>query len=337
MQERIGILLVNLGSPDSPDTGDVRRYLKEFLLDWRVIDIPPVPRNLLVRGIIAPFRAPKSGAAYRKIWTADGSPLIHITRQLAELAQAKLGPQFQVEMAMRYQNPSIASALEKFRKDLPAKLKVISLYPQYASSTVGSVHQEVMRVLSTWQTIPHLEFVNSYPLHPGLIDAFVARAAEHQVEAYDHVLFSFHGLPERQLTKADTHDHCIRQADCCAKLSPQNAYCYSAQCHATAQAIAGRLGLSQQQYTICYQSRLGKTPWKRPYTSDVLHEMAQQGKKRLLVFSPAFVADCLETIYEIGMEYQEEFEKMGGEKITLVEGLNTHPIWVDAVCDLCRS
>lgn len=334
---KTGLLLVNLGSPDSPATPDVRRYLKEFLLDWRVIDIPSVQRNLLVRGVIAPFRAPKSGASYKKIWTDKGSPLVNTTRDLARMVLEKLGRDYQVEYAMRYQNPSIRSVLQHFRKEPPDKLIIFPLYPHYASSTVGSVHEEVMKELATWQVIPQLQFVNSYYNDPGLIAAFAARGREHDLQKYDHVLFSFHGLPERQLIKADTHNHCLRKDNCCDGISVANQYCYSAQCHATAFEIARSLGIPREKYTICFQSRLGKTPWKRPFTTDVIDELAKAGKKRILAFSPAFVSDCLETIYEVAVEYKEEFVQKGGEELTLVTGLNTHPQWVETVVRLVKG
>lgn len=334
---KTGILLVNLGTPDSPATPDVRKYLVEFLTDARVIDIPAVQRNLLVRGIIAPFRAPKSAATYQKIWTKKGSPLMFISQELRDLLAQELGDGYQVELAMRYQSPSIASQLEKFRGQAISKLRVVPLFPQYASATTGSVHQEVMRIVSTWQTIPPIEFVNSYPVDPGMVATFAELGKQHDISGYDHVLFSFHGLPERQLIKADSHGVCLQSDTCCHTWTEKNHFCYGAQCHATAVAIAKELNLEPSKFTVCYQSRLGKTPWKQPYTSDVIHKLAHEGKKRVLVFCPAFVADCLETIFEIGVEYGEEFQKLGGEELTLVEGLNTHPGWVQALAGICRG
>lgn len=315
----------------------MRKYLKQFLLDPRVIDIPTIPRNLLVRGIIAPFRAPKSSATYKAIWTRDGSPLLAYGIQLRELVAAELGPDYQVELAMRYQSPSIESVLNKFKGKAIQKLRIIPLFPQYASATSGSVHQEVMRILSTWQVIPDVEFVNSYPVQPTMIEAFAERGRQYNLADYDHILFSYHGLPQRQLIKADVHNHCLQSAACCQVLSEKNYYCYSAQCHATTQAIAKQLNISPDQYTVSFQSRLGKTPWTQPYTIQVLEKLAREGKKRILVFCPAFVADCLETLFEIGKEYDEEFRHWGGEKVQLVEGLNLHPLWVKAVGELVKG
>lgn len=334
---KTGILLVNLGTPDSPATADVRRYLKQFLLDPRVIDIPALPRNLLVRGIIAPFRSPKSAKTYRHIWTKEGSPLLVISQKLAIALQEKLGSEYHVELAMRYQNPSLESVLNKFKGKAIRKLKVIPLFPQYASATTGSVHEEVMRILGKWQTIPPVELVNSYHDLPGMIAAFAANGRAKGIDNYDHVLFSYHGLPQRQLLKADEQAHCLKAKDCCATLGEKNRFCYSAQCHATTAALVGELGLTEGQYTTTFQSRLGRAEWIRPYTSDVIHDLAKKGLKRLLVFCPAFTADCLETIFEIGEEYREEFIEAGGEELTLVESVNTHPLWVEGLAGLAKN
>ena len=334
MKKKTGILLVNLGTPDSPETPDVRRYLREFLMDERVIDINKVGRTLLVNGIIAPFRAPKSGALYKEIWTEAGSPLMVYGMELLEKVREKMGEDYQVEFAMRYQNPSIESALEKFKGKLLDKIRVVPLFPQYASATTGSVHQKVMEIVSGWGYIPPIEFVGSFHDHPKMIEAFVELSNPFDLDSYDHILFSYHGLPQRQMAKSDPGNHCLSSPDCCKTFSEKNHFCYSAQAYETTRLIAEALNLPKEKYTLCFQSRLGNTPWLQPYTSEVLKECAEKGRKRLLVFAPAFVADCLETIYEVGVEYQEEFEEMGGEKVQLVPGLNAHPKWVEAVVDL---
>lgn len=334
---KTGILLVNLGTPDSYRTSDVRKYLVEFLTDGRVIDIPYVSRQLLVRGIIGPFRAPKSAKIYKEVWTDEGSPLLVISEKLRDLVAAELGDDFQVELAMRYQSPSIESALDRFKGKIYKKIRIIPMFPQYAGASTGSVHQEVMRIISGWQTIPDVEFVNSYPVDEDMIAAHIARGKEYDLDSYDHILFSYHGLPERQLIKADPGNHCAQSKDCCFNWSEKNYYCYGAQCYATTKAIVAGLGLSEDRYTTCFQSRLGKTPWKQPYTTDVLEHLAKEkGAKRLLFFCPAFTADCLETIVEVGSEYAEDFAEMGGEQVTLVEGLNTHPKWIESVVKMCR-
>ena len=334
MTKKTGILLVNLGTPNSPATSDVRTYLKEFLLDPRVIDIPAIPRNLLVRGIIAPFRAPKSAKTYKAIWTNQGSPLLYYSQQAADALQAKLGDQYVVKLAMRYGRPSLATRLAEFKALDLDKIRVVPMFPQYASATTGSVHQKVMELVSTWQTIPPIEFVNSYPEHSKLISCFAEAGKALSPDKYDHILFSFHGLPERQLVKADLNNHCQQAKGCCEVYGEHNKFCYGAQCQLTARRIAEYLDLPKEKYTVCYQSRLGKTPWIQPYTSVVLEELAKAGKKKILVFSPAFVADCLETIFEIGVEYQEDFETMGGEHVQLVPSLNDHPTWIEALAEL---
>ena len=330
-----GILLVNLGTPDSPSVPDVRKYLDEFLMDERVIDISTLGRTLLVKGIIVPFRGPKSAKTYQKVWTENGSPLMYYSLRVKELLQQKLGDEYYVELGMRYQNPSIASALEKLKAAGVRSVKVIALFPQYASATTGSVHQKVMEIVSKWQTIPTISFINSFHDEPGMIGIFAGNGARYEPDTFDHVIFSFHGLPQRQLIKADdSKKHCLQSADCCSRLTEVNKFCYSAQCHNTARLIAERLNIPKEKYTVTFQSRLGKEPWAQPYTSEVIHELGKKGTKRLLVFSPAFVADCLETIYEIAEEYDLEFKALGGEKVKLVESLNDRPEWIEVLADL---
>lgn len=326
-----GILLVNLGTPDEPTRGAVYRYLKEFLLDPRVIDIPAVQRNLLVRGVIAPFRSKSASKLYQELWTEDGSPLKVYGYELKEKLQEEMGDAYLVELAMRYQSPSVESVLKNMLAQHVSELIIVPLFPHYASASTGSVYEEVMRVLSKVQGIPKLRFVNSFYDHPDFIASIMARGKEHKLEDYDHVLFSYHGLPVRQLVKADLGNHCNKAKDCCLTISDKNQHCYSAQCHATTKALVKELGLVEGQYTTCFQSRLGKEPWVEPYTTNVLQQRADAGDKRLLVFCPAFVADCLETTIEVSVEYMEEFEEMGGEHVQLVDSLNGHPRWVSGL------
>lgn len=333
-----GILLVNLGTPDSPKVSDVRRYLDEFLMDGRVVDVPAPVRALLVKGIIVPFRGPKSAKTYQAIWTENGSPLMYYSVRTAELLQERLGDEYHVELAMRYQNPSIQSALDKLKAAKVDSIKVIPLFPQYASATTGSVHDKVMEIVRTWQAIPDISFINSYYDEPGIIKNFAENGKKYQPETYDHILFSFHGLPQRQLRKGDdSKAHCLKVENCCETLCDNNKFCYSAQCYQTAKLIAAELNIPREKYTICFQSRLGSDPWAQPYTSAVLEELAHKGAKKVLVFCPAFVADCLETIFEIAEEYQEEFEEMGGEKVQLVESLNDHPMWIETLERLVKK
>ncbi|MGO4878778.1 ferrochelatase [Pedobacter psychrotolerans] len=332
-----GILLVNLGTPDSPATPDVRKYLDQFLMDERVIDIPKLNRTLLVKGIIVPFRSPKTAKLYKEIWNENGSPLLYYSRLQAQMLQERLGGEYHVELAMRYQSPSIALALANLKAGLVESIQVIPMFPQYASASSGSVMQLVMELVSKWQTVPPISFVNSFHDNELMIQVFAENARKHNIEDFDHVLFSFHGLPERQLLKCDhTGSYCLKTADCCQTLNDTNKFCYSAQGHDTARLIAKELNLTRDQYTVCFQSRLGKEPWVQPYTTDVLKKLAAEGKKRLLVFSPAFVADCLETLYEITVEYHEEFRALGGEHVQLVESLNDSPVFIEALAGMIK-
>ena len=333
-----GILLINLGTPDDPGRGAVYRYLKEFLMDRRVIDIPWLQRTLLVRGIIAPFRSGQSSKLYKELWTENGSPLKYYGEKLTEGVQKDLGSDFEVELAMRYQSPSIESGIDKLMKKGVSSILVFPLFPQYASASTGSAHEEVMRVISQKQVIPDVKMINSFHNLPGMIEVFSDNARAFDIPSYDHILFSYHGLPARQLIKADpTGHHCKKAENCCAVLGVHNQHCYSAQCYDTTYAIANNLGLKKEDYTICFQSRLGRAEWNKPYTSDVLKIRAEKGDKKLLVLCPAFVADCLETTVEVSTEYMEEFQEMGGETVDLVPSLNDHPKWIKTVSDLIRE
>jgi len=331
-----GILLVNLGTPDAPTRSAVYRYLKEFLLDRRVIDISWLGRQLLVRGIIVPFRSGKSAKLYQKLWTENGSPLKYYGNRVAEGLRTQLGEGYVVELAMRYQSPSIASAIEKLLQQQVSDIVVLPMFPQYASASTGSVYEEVMRILAKRNAIPPVRFINSFYDYEPMIEIFADNARKFDLSSYDHILFSYHGLPQRQMRKADDFNHCLQKENCCQSIGPVNQFCYSAQCHATTRALVAKLNLKPGSYTTSFQSRLGRDPWVQPYTTTILEEQAHKGAKRLLVFSPAFVADCLETIVEISDEYQEEFEKMGGETVDLVPSLNDDPRWVKAVADLVR-
>ncbi len=334
---RTGVLVVNLGTPDSPTRGDVYRYLREFLTDRRVIDYPWVARQALVQGVIAPFRSGSSAKLYQKLWTEAGSPLKVFGESLVEQLQPRLGEQYIVRLAMRYQSPSIESTIEELLALDIDRLVVFSLFPQYASATVGSVHDEVMRVLRQAENIPELVLMRDYYDHPGMIRCFADNARRFDLDSYDHVLFSFHGLPERQLRKSDRHEHCTKAADCCGSISAVNQYCYSAQSHATARAISQELGLSPKQYTVCFQSRLGPEKWAQPYTSATIKARREAGDTRLLVLCPAFTADCLETVIEIADEYHEEFMELGGEVLDLVPSLNDSAAWVEVVAGMVEA
>lgn len=329
-----GVLLVNLGTPDSYDPRDVYKYLIEFLTDARVIDFPWWRRQLFVRGFIVPTRYRQSAELYKKLWTDKGSPLLVHGRAVENALQQSLGPSYKVALGMRYQNPSIAAALEKLRKANVHEIIVVPLFPQYSSATTGSVNQKVMETVKDWMVIPKMTFINSFATHPSFIRAFAQRGRQYPISTYDAVVFSFHGLPERQIRKCDNLSHCLKPT-CCETFDTRNTHCYRAQCYSTARAIAAELSI--ESYQVCFQSRLGKEPWLKPYASDLIHDCAKAGKKKLLVFSPSFVCDCLETTSEISEEYGTEFKKLGGEELQLVEGLNSHPAWIEALQSIVKQ
>jgi ferrochelatase len=338
MLDMDGVLLINLGTPEAPRSGPVRKYLREFLSDPRVLDINPVGRKLLLEGVILPLRPQKSAAAYRKIWTERGSPLLVESLALVEKVREALGAEVPVELGMRYGNPSIASALGRLSAARTSRLVVAPLYPQYSSAATGSSLEEVYRITGAFEVVPNLSVLPPFYADPGFLDAF-ARQGEPVLarDRPDHVLFSFHGLPERQVKRSDpTAAHCLQSASCCDRMVDANRDCYRAQSFATARALAHRLGLAQGRFTVCFQSRLGRTPWIRPYTDQVIPELAARGMRRLAVFCPAFVADCLETLEEIGLRARDQFLSLGGESLSLVPSLNASPAWVSALTALLR-
>jgi ferrochelatase len=335
---KTGVLLVNLGTPDSTETSDVRKYLREFLMDERVIDIPFLNRWMLVNLIIAPSRAPKSAAEYRKVWTERGSPLLFHTEDLKEKLVQKLDPdRYVVAMAMRYQNPSIERGLAELRKANVSKIVVLPLFPQYASASNGSVMDKVMEIARQWQIIPEITFISNFVEHPLFLEAWAEQGRiAMQGREFDKYVFSYHGLPERQILKGSVENHCQLNS-CCDSYGEKNQFCYRAQCFHTTRLLAEKLGIPKEKVMNCFQSRLGKDPWIKPYTDEVIEQLAKEGVKRVLVFSPAFVADCLETTVEVGQEYKHQFEELGGEHWELVPSLNSNDTWVECVKDLVES
>ncbi|MFO7563781.1 MAG: ferrochelatase [Enhygromyxa sp.] len=339
---RTGILLVNLGTPDAPEPGPVRRYLREFLADPRVIDINPIGRALLLHLIILPFRPRRSAAAYQKIWTPEGSPLLVHGRGLLAALRERL-PEHPIELAMRYGQPSIPAALARLREQSCDQLIVLPLYPQYAASSTGSSVERIYRCAAPLWNTPYIHVIPPFYDHPAFLMAF-AEVARAKLDALapDHVLFSFHGLPERQVIASADPKRCLAQADCCERLVDGNRNCYRAQCFATARGLAAALELGEahgleQRWSISFQSRLGRTPWIKPYTDEVVPALARRGVRKLAVICPAFVADCLETLEEIGMRAREDFIAAGGELLELVPSLNVHPSWIAAVEQLIRE
>lgn len=330
-KQKIGVLLINLGTPDSPSVKDVRKYLRQFLNDPRVIDINPVGRFFLVNGIIVPFRAPKSAKIYQQLWTKDGSPLLIYGNKVKEKLQRVLPANYTVELAMRYQNPSLKSVLAKMQKEGYSKIILLPMFPQYASSSTGSAIEEAMRIINKWWVIPHIEIVNQFFDNDQFIAAFAEKGQMYSPKEYDHVLFSYHGLPERQVDKVYTDGKPCKDHDCENEWNEHNEYCYKAACYETTRRIAHQLGLDPSKYSVAFQSRLGRDPWIKPYSDHVLVDLAKSGVKKLLVFSPAFIADCLETTIEIGVEYTHIFQENGGEKLQLVESLNDSDKWIECL------
>jgi ferrochelatase len=329
------VLLINLGTPDSPSVRDVRSYLSQFLNDPRVVDLPWLVRKILVNLVIVPFRAPKSAKIYQKLWTEKGSPIIFHGKKVRELLQERLGDGYSVELAMRYKNPGIPEVLERIRVSNPDRIIVLPLFPHYASASTGSALQEVMDVVRDWWVIPELKFISQYWDDPLFIKALVERGKQYNWREYDHVLFSYHGLPERQVDKIYGSGLC-QDHHCEDEIRDENKFCYKATCYGTTRLLAQELGIPEANYTVCFQSRLDKK-WLEPFADKIVVEQAEKGAKKLLVFSPAFVADCLETTIEISDEYQLLFEQHGGEKIQLVESLNDHPAWIDALEGLVKT
>ncbi len=324
-----GILLINLGSPDSTSVSDVRRYLNEFLMDGRVIDAPWLLRRFIV-GLILINRPRESAHAYEKIWTPDGSPLIVISRQVQQKLQARLS--VPVGLAMRYQNPSIKNALIKLRDAGVDDLLVIPLFPHYAMSSFESAAEEARAVAA--KIAPTVKITIQPPFYdaPDYITALVASAKDYLAAGYDHLLFSYHGIPERHLRLSDTTGcHCLKRSDCCEVASPAHATCYRAQCFKTVAAFVAQAGVPKEKYSVSFQSRLGKDPWLKPYTDFELVEFPKRGIRKLLVMCPAFVSDCLETIEEINMRGRETFLEAGGKEFAQIPCLNEEPRWIDAL------
>ena len=337
--QRTGVLLVQLGTPRSPSRRDVRAYLRAFLGDPRVLDLPAVRRWLLLNLIILPFRPRRTAAAYSQIWLAEGSPLLLHSRRLADEVAAELGPKYLVRLAMRYGDPDLESAFADLCHADVERIRVLPLFPQYAASTNGSVQQRVMELAGAEWFVPALEFVADFATNPGFIEA-AADVARQRMAGFrpDHVLFSYHGLPERQIRRGDIGAaHCFQRDDCCRELGPHNRSCYRAQCAATTRALAEALDLPRESLSMSFQSRLGRTPWIRPFTDHVLPELASSGVKRLAVLCPSFVADNLETLEEIGIRGRAQWREAGGDELLLVPCVNSHPRFVAAIADLVRG
>ncbi len=331
------VLLINLGTPDSPSVKDVKKYLSEFLNDPRVIDINPIGRFFLVNFIIVPFRAPKSAKIYKELWTEkgmpagrQGSPILIYGESVKEKLQKELGSDFEVELAMRYQNPSLDEVCARMEKKGYKKIIILPLFPQYASASTGSAIDKAMKLISKWWVIPEIKIISQFYDDEDYLNCVIEQSKKYNLNEYDHILFSYHGLPVRQVDKVYSDGKPCSDHKCDEEINDDNIYCYKATCYATTRLLAEKLNLPKERYTVCFQSRLDKD-WLEPFSDKVVEEWAKKGAKKLLVFSPAFVADCLETTIEIGKEYQDLFVKHGGEKVQLVESLNDHPMWIDTL------
>ena len=336
-EPRVGLLLLNLGTPASAGTPDVRRYLQQFLSDPRVIDAS-LPARAIAVAAATLFRAPKSAAAYAKIWTASGSPLLVHGRGLRSAVAERLGERAVVDLAMRYGEPSVPGALQRLVAAEVERIIVLPLFPQYASSSSGSALEAVLRSAAKLWNVPRLETLAEFYDDAGFI-ASLAEVARPRLAAIGggHLLLSYHGLPERQVRKSDpSGGHCLRSAGCCDQVGVANRHCYRAQCAATSRALASALDLGESSWSMSFQSRLGRTPWIQPDTTDVLPELAARGVKRLAVMCPSFVADCLETLEEIGIRGREQWQRLGGESLELIPCLNAHPRWVDTIVSWVR-
>ena len=337
--KRTGVLLIQLGTPDSPKTSDVRRYLGEFLNDPRVIDLPWLGRTLLVNGIIVPFRAPKSAKVYKELWEFGNgvSPLITHTENVTKKLQDRFNfDEVDIHYAMRYQNPSMYDVMEEMRKKNYEHIIILPLFPQYASATTGSAFDLAMKIMRQWWVIPEVTLVNQFYDSEGYIDSIVQQAKQFDLNEYEHVMFSYHGLPDRHVDKVYEGSDLCEDQPCETEVNDKNKFCYKATCYATSRMLAEKLNIPEDKYTVCFQSRLDKK-WLTPFADEVVIEQAKKGTKKILAFSPAFVADCLETVIEIGDEYQEIFEENGGEKIQLVPSSNDHDRFVDGLEQLVRE
>lgn len=331
-----GVLLINLGSPDSTSVADVRKYLGEFLMDPRVLDTPWPVRWCVVNLAILPKRPVESAEAYKKIWTKQGSPLVVTSLNVQHELKQRVGDAFVVELAMRYQNPGIEAAIARLREQGVTDLLVFPLFPHFAMSSFETAVVRAQEVAARLAPKMRLKIAKPYYNNPGYIAALVASAKDFLNAGYDHLLFSFHGLPERHLRKANP-GHCLTTPNCCETQNSAHLTCYRAQCFATVRAFVEAAGVPASKYSVSFQSRLGRDPWLKPYTDFEFTRLAGNGVKKMLVICPAFVSDCLETLEEIAMRGREIFLEAGGSEFALIPCLNEHPRWLDALEKIVRA
>ena len=328
------LLIVNLGTPNKPTYFSVFRYLRQFLMDGRVFDINPILRFFLVNFVICPKRSFSSSKLYKQVWDdTTGSPLLYNTEQLADKLSKKL-KEYDVHYAMRYQNPSIEKALDDILSKNPDELIILPLFPHYAAATTGSVYEEVSRILSKRWVVPKIKFINQFYDNDKFIDAWVDKASKFKINTYDKIIFSYHGIPNSHVDNVYPDSMCVNH-DCEMEITEDNKFCYKATTYETTKILAKKLNIPEDKYIVSYQSRL-TNKWLSPFTDEVLESLPKDDKKNVLVFSPAFTADCLETIIEIGDEYKELFEESGGQNLDYVESLNYSDLWADAIIDIIK-
>lgn len=334
---RTGVLLLNIGTPDAPDVKSVRRYLREFLSDPRVIDLPAWQRWLLLHLFILPFRPRRSAAAYQKIWTQTGSPLLNYSKQLCEKLTHELGGDYVVTLGMRYGNPSIASAVKYLQQQSCEKLLLLPIFPQYSVAATGSALAAALASLKQQSYSPEVIIPHSFYAETAYIQSLANVITENLRDfSPDYLLFSFHGIPERQLKRHCVATGCDHRREC-SLINKNNAFCYRAQCYTTIRLVAEAMKLDEKKYAVAFQSRLGRASWVQPYTTVSLTQLAQQGIKKLAVVCPSFVLDCLETLEEIGIRAQEQWRALGGEAFRLVPALNTDPQWIAALAHYIKN
>ncbi|MCF8222656.1 MAG: ferrochelatase [Bacteroidales bacterium] len=331
--KKTALLLVNVGTPDSPDKRSVRRYLREFLNDKRVIDLPWLFRKILVNLVIIPFRVPKSTSLYKRLWTEQGSPLLVYADSIVKKVQGLSKEKVNIYYAMRYGKPSLTSVLDSILKSKYEEIVVLPLYPQFADSTTGSVN-EIVNAFKPRSGNAAIKTIDQFWSHPAFIESFVTGIKKHPLHEYDHVVFSYHGLPLRQINKIHK-EHDSRRCICDSEMPPWGHHCYKAACYGTTRLLTAKLGLEEGQYSTSFQSRLNRN-WLSPFTDETLMKLASEGKNKVLVVAPSFVTDCLETIVEIGQDYKKLFLEHGGSELTLVESLNDSSSWADAILKISK-
>lgn len=334
MKKKI-ILLINTGTPDKPETKEVRKFLFRFLNDRRVIDLPWLAQKLLVNLVIVPFRSPVSTRLYKRLWTKEGSPLLVNLKSLIVKVNSRLDNDSIVYGAMRYGNPSLKSTLKMVRNEHADEITILPLFPQYASSTTGSVHQLIMEEIKTWAIIPKIIFISQFYSNPAFLKVFADRIQQYKPESFDHVLFSYHGLPLRQIAKIH-RGHNSENCDCSLRMPSIGTFCYKATCYDTTRLLTGYLKLDPEKYSTAFQSRLSAN-WLSPFTDSTLSELAKRKVKRVLVVAPSFVSDCLETKIEIEADYAKLFKEAGGEELVMVESLNDSDEWADAIIKIVNE